>query len=403
MNVAILGGGAAGIFAAIRCASTHPGARVVVLEGTRRPLTKLRISGGGRCNVTHHCFEPKELVRNYPRGSRELLQAFHRFQPQDTVRWFEERGVPLKVEADGRMFPTTDSSETVAACLLGELKRLQVELRLGAIVRAIARENNGFTLSLQGGAAVFFDKLVLATGGAPAGYELARKLGHEIVPLVPSLFTFMVKDPRLAELAGVSFPRATLALKVDGESETFEAEGPLLITHWGLSGPAVLRISAFAARALHASGYRGTLRIGILPGVNADAAFERIARYKETHARRGVAGNPAADVPKRFWEKIAAPVGAKTYADVTKLEARALADELTRGAYAIHGKGEFKEEFVTAGGVALKEVDFRTMQSKIVPGLFFAGEILDVDGVTGGFNFQNAWTTAWIAGSGHGG
>ncbi len=397
----MVGGGAAGYFAAIRAASARPGTRVTLLEGTRRPLTKVRVSGGGRCNVTHNCFDARELAQSYPRGGKELLGPLSRFQPRDTVRWFAERGVELKAEADGRMFPVTNSSETVIKCLEAALTESGAALTLGAIVRGISRTPAGFELSLQSGAALSCRRLLLATGGTPQGYELARGLGHTIEPLVPSLFTFKVQDPRLADLAGVSFPRAALALTCDGDTQTFHRENPLLITHWGLSGPAVLKLSAFGARALHTSGYQAALTINVLPDLKTDAVLGVLTAYKNEHPRRAVLGHVPVDVPRRFWERLVTLTGvpeAGTWADLTKRGAQALADELTRGAYRVTGKGVFKEEFVTAGGVARREVDFRTMESRLVPGLHFAGEILDVDGITGGFNFQNAWTSGWIAG-----
>lgn len=402
MTAVVVGGGAAGFFAAIRAASSNPGYGVTLLEGTRRPLAKVRISGGGRCNVTHNCFDARTLAQNYPRGGKELLGPFSRFQPRDTVQWFQERGVELKAEADGRMFPVTDSSDTVIKCLETALQKSGATLRLGGIVRSIDRTPAGFALHLQTGEALEAKRLLLATGGAPQGYELARAFGHTIEPLVPSLFTFNIVDPRLDGLAGVAFPKATLTLRCDGDSQTFERENPLLITHWGLSGPGVLKLSAFGARALHASNYQADLKINFLPGMSSDAVLASLQRYKDEHPKRAVLGNVAVDVPRRFWERLVTLAGVSdngVYADLTKRAAHSLATELTQGTYRVSGKGVFKEEFVTAGGVSRREVDFRTMESRLVPGLFFAGEILDVDGITGGFNFQNAWTTGWIAGA----
>lgn len=402
MSLVVIGGGAAGFFAAIRAAASNPAKQVLLLEGTRRPLAKVRISGGGRCNVTHNCFDTRTLVQSYPRGGKELLGPFSRFQPRDTVQWFAARGVALKAEADGRMFPLTDSSETVIACLQKALADSGAQLKLGAIVRSIARGADGFDLTLQTGEVLQCERLLLATGGSPQGYELARSLGHTIEPLVPSLFTFNVVDPRLADLAGVAFGRAALSLTCDGDTQTFHRDNPLLITHWGLSGPAVLKLSAFAARALHASDYQATLRINVLPDLKTDQVLAVLTAYKQEHPKRGVSGNVPVEVPRRFWERLVALAGIAEqgiWADLPKRVMQHLSSELTQASYRVTGKGVFKEEFVTAGGVQRREVDFRTMESRLVPGLYFAGEILDVDGITGGFNFQNAWTSAWIAGA----
>ena len=398
LRVVIVGGGAAGFFAAIRAAELNPSAQVILLEGTRRPLTKVRISGGGRCNVTHNCFEPRLLCDHYPRGGKELLSAFSRFQPRDTVAWFEARGVKLKAEADGRMFPVTDSSATIIECLTTALAKSGAELKLGAIVRGVTRDDSGrFALAMHGGETIWADRLLLATGGAPDGYDIARRLGHTIEPLVPSLFTFEIKDPRLAGLPGVAFLEAELKLG------KLSRRGPLLITHWGLSGPAVLRLSAFGARELQATNYQADLTINFLAGTSTTAALAGLRRFKDEQARRTVLAHSPFEVPRRFWERLVeltGNAGGKTWADVTKDSMQALANELTGARYRITGKGEFKEEFVTAGGVKRAEIDFRTMASRVVTGLYFAGEIIDVDGVTGGFNFQNAWTTAWIAAAG---
>jgi predicted Rossmann fold flavoprotein len=404
-TVAIVGGGAAGYFAAIHCAENLPNARVVLLEGTQRPLTKVRISGGGRCNVTHHCFDPAELVKAYPRGHRELRGPFSRFQPKDTIAWFEGRGVRLKVEPDGRMFPTTDDSATIADCLIQTTIKAGVEIRLGAVVKAVARgEGGGFLISLRD-AQESFDAIIFTTGSAPSGHEMIRNLGHTIVSAVPSLFTFNITDPRLAELPGIAFERAKLQLQVDAGDKTsrFEQVGPLLITHWGLSGPAVLKLSAWAARSLFDAKYQATLKINFIPSLSTDALIHQFVRFKEQHPKKALSNECPAEVPKRFWRKLVELAGiseSETWANLPKTTLQSLARELTEGTYQVSGKGVFKDEFVTCGGVALNEVDFRTMQSRLCPGLFFAGEVLDIDGITGGFNFQNAWTTAFIAAQG---
>lgn len=411
VHAVVIGGGAAGYFGAIRCAELYPNARVTLLEATRRPLAKVRVSGGGRCNVTHNCFDPAALVGNYPRGSRELRGPYSRFQPKDTIAWFESRGVALKAEGDGRMFPTTDSSETIIACLESSARAAGVDIRLGTLVQKIERVapiddavTGAFRIHLRGGDAVLCDTLLLATGSALFGYDLARQLGHTVEPLVPSLFTFVIEDPRLSGLAGISFPLAELRVTVPGGTSLAQ-RGPLLVTHWGLSGPAVLKLSAWGAAVLAATAYEADLSINFLPSLTHETALAALRAYKEEHPRRTVAAHQPLPVPKRFWTQLVAHLQVAsdaTWAEQSKQTLATLAQELTGGRYGIRGKGVFKEEFVTAGGVRLKEVDFRTMQSRLVPGLYFAGELLDVDGVTGGFNFQAAWTTSFIAGEGLG-
>lgn len=390
----IVGGGAAGFFAAIACQEANPAARVTILESSGALLSKVRISGGGRCNVTHDQPDPALLVRNYPRGARALRGPFTRFGPRETVAWFEGRGVPLKTEADGRMFPTTDDSETIIAALVGAARAAGVEIRTRAAVVGVEA---GFTLHLKDGSTLPADRVLLATGGAPAAYRWAAALGHAIEPPVPSLFTFKIDDPRLRDLAGVSVPRAHVRL--DGAKETHE--GPLLVTHWGLSGPAVLKASAWGARLLHDHGYELGLTVNWLPDLSEDEARGALAHAKETDARKTVLASGPFDLPQRLWRSLATAAGAREntrWADASKALLAALTREVHAGRYAIAGKGVFKEEFVTCGGVRLKEVDFATMGSRLVPGLHFAGEILDIDGITGGFNFQSAWTTGWLAG-----
>jgi predicted Rossmann fold flavoprotein len=405
LQVVVIGGGAAGVFGAIHCAERHPRCRLILLEGTRRLLTKVLISGGGRCNVTHNCQDPRVLVGHYPRGARELLGAFTRFQPRDTVRWFAERGVELKAEADGRMFPVTDDSRTIAQCLEQAALAAGVEIRRGQSVKKIELGTTAgasrFQLTLKDGSTLAADRILLATGSDPAGYELARSLGHGITPLVPSLFTFNVRDPRLADLAGVSFAAVELRLATGTPEGRLTQKGPLLITHWGLSGPAVLKLSAFGARPLHAAAYQAELTVNFLAGETADSVLATLRAYRDEHPRQAVQKHPLFPaVPRRFWARLAELQGVGevgTFGDLTRPAMQGLAEELTRGRYAVQGKGVFKEEFVTAGGVTLKEVDFRTLESRVCPGLFFAGEVLDIDGITGGFNFQAAWTTAYLA------
>jgi hypothetical protein len=397
-RVAVIGGGAAGFFAAIRCARENPRASITILEGNRRPLGKVRISGGGRCNLTHACFDPGELVRHYPRGGRELRGAFSRFQPRDTVEWFRQHGVECKTEADGRMFPVSDDSATIIECLLEAAREAGVRLICHRSVTALtwSVDSGGFELHYKDAPPESFNRVLLSCGGNPAGFAFAADLGHRIAPPVPSIFTFSLSDPRLRDLPGVAVSAASVRLP----AAKLSAEGPLLITHWGLSGPAVLRLSAFAARQLHEHNYRMELRVNWRPDETETTVRDRLLKLKSTVGARLVAGECGGLLPSRLWRSLAVACGADNlrWSQVPAKILSELAREVTDGVFHIQGKGVFKEEFVTCGGVALREVDFRTMQSRRVPGLFFAGEVLDIDGVTGGFNFQSAWTTGWIAG-----
>jgi len=398
-DVIIAGGGPAGFFAAIRCAEADPDLRVLILERAGQTLGKVIISGGGRCNVTHACFDPAQLITFYPRGGDELRGAFTRFQPADTVEWFESRGVRLKTESDGRMFPVTDDSTTIAECLRESARRAGVKVQTGASLSTLEKSpSDGFRLEVRSGTKVLHlqtQKLLIATGSDRRMLQLVHSLGHTVNEPVPSLFTFNVRDARIDGLAGVSVDDVTLMM------EAVTTRGPLLITHWGLSGPAVLRCSAWGARILSGKGYAATLRANWLGSHSADAALEVLTRTKEwrENARKKVTATPAfTQIPSRLWKQLTHFIGGRNWADISKAELRKLADELTAGEFRIEGRGQFKEEFVTCGGVSLKEVDFKTMQSRIVQGLFFAGEVLDIDGLTGGFNFQSSWTTGWIAG-----
>ena len=411
-QVIVAGGGAAGFFAAITCAETDPACAVTIYEATAHPLAKVRVSGGGRCNVTHACFEPRELVRRYPRGSRELLGAFHRWQPRDTVEWFAQRGVPLKTEADGRMFPVSDDSQTIVDCLMGAAAKAGVRLITGVGLKRVERgvpdalnaNASGsrvppFKVTLTTGEVVVCDRLLLATGGnqANAGFEIARQLGHTLSPPVPSLFTFHIDDPRLKELAGVAVEEAVTAAR----GTALQERGPLLITHWGLSGPAVLKLSAWGARELHDCGYKFTLLVNWAPRFKSDTLRAELEQARTGNPKKQIGTWSPIGLPLRLWEKLlpAAGIEADTqWAMVSGAALRALAGQICEGEFTVTGKSMFKEEFVTCGGVRLGEVDFKTMESRLVPGLHFAGEVLDIDGITGGFNFQAAWTGGWIAG-----
>jgi predicted Rossmann fold flavoprotein len=400
LRVVVIGGGAAGFFGAIACAQNHPQTQVTLLEAARQPLSKVRVSGGGRCNITHACFDPAALVQHYPRGGKALRGAFTRFQSKDTVDWFESRGVKLKTEADGRMFPITDNSETIVDCLQQAARKAGVKIWTGAVVKSMTRPSDQFLVQLKSGEELLGDRLLLATGSSPQGYAIAQTSGHHIEPPVPSLFTFNLDDPRLTDLAGVSVNAVHLRLQA-GEKTNLEQTGPLLITHWGLSGPAVLKLSAWGARILHDRRYQATLLINWLPQHNPETLRQQLLAVKSQLPRRAIATSCPVPIPRRLWERLISHVGIDPehrWAELSNKILNLLVQELVRGQYAINGKGAFKEEFVTCGGVSLQEVDFKTMQSRICSGLYLAGEILDIDGVTGGFNFQSAWTTGWLAG-----
>ncbi|HZP61395.1 MAG TPA: NAD(P)/FAD-dependent oxidoreductase [Opitutaceae bacterium] len=412
-RIVIAGGGAAGFFAAITCAEADPSAEVVIYEATAHPLAKVRISGGGRCNVTHACFEPRELVKFYPRGARELLGPFTRFGPRETVAWFADRGVKLKTEADGRMFPITDDSATIVDCLQNAAAKAGVQLvtrcgitsvtrpepARGELVASAERAANRFSLTLTTGEILKADRLLLATGGTKgsAGLTIAEKLGHTIVPPVPSLFTFHIDDSRLRGLEGLSMPLASATVR----DTRLRASGPILITHWGLSGPAILKLSSWGARELYNVDYRFTLGLNWAEPrppakVQAELEAERTA-----HPRRRVATANPFSIPARLWERLVVAAGLAPdmiWTHVSNNLLRSLTAQVASAEFAVTGKSMNKEEFVTCGGVNLREVDFSTMKSRICPGLYFAGEVLDIDGLTGGFNFQSAWTTGWHAG-----
>ena len=406
MKIAVIGAGAAGVFAAIVAANSSRSAEIEILEASHKPLAKVLISGGGRCNLTNHCFDPAELVKNYPRGSRELLSAFSRFQPRDTVEWFERRGVRLKVEEEGRVFPSTDNSETIVDCLLDEANKYGIKIRTGARVKGIrlikgGANSNGFNIALENGANNRHDRVLLATGGSSLGHKIAEAMNHTIIPCVPSLFTLKINDERIKGLAGVSFGNAQLSL-VEKAKRKIAQSGGLLITHWGLTGPAVLKLSAWGARVLHDSDYNAEIEINFLPNRTSDELYRMLIEYKSRNSRKRISSAEVLLIPNRYWSRITQVMGIEnelTWAEITAKMMRGIISELTHGQFRISGKATYKEEFVTCGGVDLKEVDFRTMESKICPGLYFAGEILDIDGITGGFNLQNAWTTGWIAGT----
>lgn len=394
MNIAVIGGGAAGFFGAISCAEANPACRITIFERGKSVLEKVRISGGGRCNVTHACFEASELVKFYPRGSRELLGPFRRFGPEQTVEWYAAHGVTLKTESDGRMFPESDDSQTIIDCLTRTASRLGIRVLTGARVERIKPAEGGWRIGSE-----VFDKVLVATGSSPSVWQWLADLGHPIVPPVPSLFTFNTKDIRLKDLAGISAPEA--ALRIPGTK--LSAKGPLLVTHWGLSGPAVLKLSAWGARELEALGYKFPLEINLTGMPDTQSVMEYLQGYKSENGKKSAAATALFQLPTRLWQHLVAAAGidhAKRWGDLNKSEMQALATQLSAAVFQITGKSTFKEEFVTAGGVSLKALNFKTFESNVCPGLYLAGEVLDIDGVTGGFNFQAAWTGGYLAGRG---
>lgn len=393
MKCVIVGAGPAGIFAAIQCKKSNPLAEVLVLEKTNQLLTKVRISGGGRCNVTHACFEPLKLVLNYPRGSKELIGPFHTFQPKDTVDWFQAQGVSLKTEDDGRMFPSSNSSETIINCLLETAISMGVIIRKQCSIHSIEKKSDQFLVHFDH-SELPADCILLATGSSLSGYALAKQLGHEIIPPVPSLFTLNVPSSNLLDLSGISVDKVELRLK----DSPFRQEGPLLLTHWGFSGPAVLKLSAWAARKLHELNYQTTLFINWTASLNEEQLYQELVQYKKNQPHHIL----PSQLPTQLWNRLLNQVGIEKGSRLSKIsntKLRLLAQKLHADAYAIEGKTTYKQEFVTAGGIKLHDVNFKTMESRITKGLFFAGEILDIDGITGGFNFQNSWTTGFLAGA----
>lgn len=404
-HLVIIGAGAAGCFAAIQAKAVAPHARVTILEAGNKPLAKVRISGGGRCNVTHGCFDRSALVAAYPRGGKALHGLFARFGPQETIDWFTAHGVALKTEDDGRMFPTTDDSATIVSCLLDTLRRAGVGLLCRQPVTDLTRQPDGrFALTLfNTEEPVLADAVLIAAGSAPRVADWLEDFAQPWVAQAPSLFTFCVEDARLADLAGVSVPHAVGRLTIPGQKKPLEQSGPLLITHWGVSGPVVLRLSAWGAYALQEAKYKMPVTFDLCPDTSIEELLTQWQARKLDAPRQFMATYcPVEGLPKRLWQRFLEHAGIgpeMKWADVGGKALRQVAESIKQLRLEITGKGVFKEEFVTAGGVALAGVDMRTMESKTVPGLYFAGEVLDIDGITGGFNFQAAWATGFVAGS----
>ncbi len=395
-KVVIIGGGAAGFFAAITIAETNPELQVIILEKGNDVLQKVKISGGRRCNVTHACFTPQELIEFYPRGKKELLGPFHQFMTGDTMEWFEKRGVPLKIEDDNRIFPESNKSESIVNCLEESAKNAGVTVQLNEKVVSILKNDSNFQITTET-QEIIADKLLIASGSNPKLWGLITNLGHTIIPPVPSLFTFKIEDDRLLNIPGISVPNATVSL-IDSK---FENNGPLLITHWGISGPAVLKLSAFGALFLAEKNYVYDVKINWL-SATFEKTFEALKKQKNENPKRQAALKSIfGDIPNRLWEKLVKAAGIKAeqrWADISNKLLENLSMQLTSGIFHANGKSTFKEEFVTAGGIDLKEINFKRFESKLHKNLFFAGEVLNIDAITGGFNFQNAWTGGFIAG-----
>ena len=392
-DIILVGGGAAGFFTAINIVEENPKLKVAILERGSEVLQKVRISGGGRCNVTHACFEPNELVKFYPRGEKELRGPFHQFCSGDTIEWFEKHGVELKIEADGRMFPVSNSSQTIIDCFLEATNKLGIAVLTGQSVQSIFKKDTHWKIETQNENYVT-EKLILATGSNPKVWEMLQKFGHAIVSPVPSLFTFNIKDSRIKELPGVA---AQVTVKVKDTKLT--STGPLLITHWGMSGPAILKLSAWGARVLHDKNYQFTIFVNWLNDAEKDEVENKLKELKQEHAKKSVSKKSPFELTNRLWESLVLASGIEPetkWADLSKIQLQSLVNQLINGTFQVNGKSTFKEEFVTAGGIDLKEINFKTMESKLHEHLYFAGEIVNIDAITGGFNFQNAWTSGFI-------
>ncbi|MDG1171597.1 MAG: NAD(P)/FAD-dependent oxidoreductase [Polaribacter sp.] len=393
-NVIIIGGGAAGYFTAINAKENNPELNIIILEKGKDVLQKVKISGGGRCNVTHACFEPKELVKFYPRGEKELLGPFHQFMTGDTFEWFDNRGVPLKIEDDNRVFPEANTSQAIIDCFQKLVEKLKIKVFTNHGVNSVSRQENKWIINTK--SQVFeADKLVIAAGSSKKVWQLCESLDHAIIAPVPSLFTFNINDKRLLDLLGTSVPNATVKIS----NTKLEASGPLLITHWGMSGPAVLKLSAFGARILADKNYQYNVEVNWLSRPTAKVLNVLLNLKKKEPRKTVILKSPFTEISKRLWERfvVASEIqSTQNWADLNNYQLENLANQLTKGIFNANGRTTFKDEFVTAGGIDLKEINFKRFESKKHKNLFFVGEVLNIDAVTGGFNFQNAWTGGYI-------
>lgn len=401
VHVAIVGGGAAGFFAAIAVKENYPDAKVVIFEKSKQILAKVKVSGGGRCNVTNGCSGIKELSAAYPRGGNALKRAFRIFDNQDTIKWFESRGVPLVTQEDNCVFPRSQNSQSIIDCFLEQTAKLNIAIELESGIKNLKQVGGKLQLSFLGEkrATRSFDKVIVATGGSPQREGLAwlEKLGHQIEDPVPSLFTFKMPDEPVAELMGIVVENTLVGI----QGTKFKAEGPLLFTHWGMSGPAILKLSAFGARLLSEKNYDAKVQVNWTNVRNQDAVADRLKRVAEEHPKKILANVRPYSLPERLWIHLLVKCDLspdKKWGELGKSGLNRLVNVLTNDEYRVKGRTKFREEFVTCGGVSLNCIDFKTMQSKVCENLYFAGEVMDIDGVTGGYNFQAAWTTAFIAG-----
>ena len=399
-DLIVIGGGAAGFFGAIIAAEKKKGLSILILEKTSKLLSKVKVSGGGRCNVTHNCFEPTQLSKHYPRGSKELKSLFRKFQTKDTVAWFESKNITLKTEADGRMFPVTDNSQTIIDCFLKEAERHQIKIKINSEVTKITRFKNGYTILIGKDELYSTPKILVAAGGYNNlhSYQWIAHTSHPIINPIPSLFTFNDSEKKFSDLMGIAVANAEV--KIVGTK--FLEQGPVLITHWGLSGPAVIKLSAWAADYLHQLHYEFTVLINWTGNTTEEALRQFFSDMKSKHGKQKVVTNPMFAIPQRLWQRLcelAEIPETKIWAELPQKNMNKLMEALIRCPFQIKGKTTFKEEFVTCGGVDLKSIDLETMESKTMKGLYFAGEVLNIDGETGGFNFQSAWTTAYVAAS----
>ncbi|MDY8134793.1 NAD(P)/FAD-dependent oxidoreductase [Aquimarina sp. 2201CG5-10] len=393
-DLIIVGGGAAGFFTAINVAEKNPTLKIAILERGKDVLSKVKVSGGGRCNVTHAEFIPNELSKNYPRGEKELKGPFHTFMTGDTMEWFDQRGVELKIEDDGRIFPVSDSSQTIIDCFLTEVNRLRIEILKSHVVKDFYFEDQLWKINTNQGDFIS-TKLMIATGSNPKIWKILQKIDHTAIAAVPSLFTFNIQDSRIKDLPGIS-TQASVKVK----NSKLKSEGPVLITHWGLSGPAILKLSAWGAIELNKFDYHFEIIVNWLHNYTQQEILEELKELKESNSKQQIAKYAQFDLPKRLWQALVLVSGIQhttRWADSNKIQLKKLSEQLTQCVFKVNGKSTFKEEFVTAGGIDLKEINFKTFESKKHKNLYFAGEVLNIDAITGGFNFQNAWTGAFIA------